>query len=220
MVGRGLAGDAPRTEEEEAAQIATALHESLHSVRGAAAQPSAWSTPASESTAGVHFVASETEIFIAGQEPSAAPPVREPEAEEESASSSTGPAVSLSGYPLSPAQLAARQLVGKDRLERGRTCGYFALQKLEGHITWVPASPVLEWPSNQKRLFVLIRGKRGVDRRGLAAFSYGLFKGYVENYGKIDPWAIFHGFASQAEALEYWQAVFGNQPWPLLPGMP
>ena len=94
------------------------------------------------------------------------------------------------------------------------------MRKARGEIDRVPASPQIAGPASDKRVFVLIRGLPGLEKRGLGQFRYQRFKGYVEVDGEIEPSCIFHGFASVAEALEYWQAVYHDLPWPLLPPRP
>ena len=127
---------------------------------------------------------------------------------------------SLSGIPLTAAQRAARRIVGESRLVRAAVAGWCALEKKLGLIQAVPRTPELQGAASERRLFILIRGIPGCELIGLAPFRYSQFQGYVEVNNRIHPRAIFHGFASQAEALEYWQAVFGNLPWPLLAPRP
>ena len=51
-------------------------------------------------------------------------------------------------------------------------------------------------------------------------YQYPQLRGYVEVDGDVSPSCIFHGFFSVAEALEYWQAVYYDRPWLLLPPRP
>ena len=135
------------------------------------------------------------------------PAAQEPEAEPGDRRRSEERPTSFSGVEVSRAQANARRLVGDERLRRARTAGLFAARKARGEIERVPATPQVTGPAADKRLFVLIRGLPSLGQGGLAPFRYQQFKGYVEVDGVIEPSCLFHGFASQAKALEYWQAV-------------
>ena len=128
--------------------------------------------------------------------------------------------LSLAGVSITRDQAHARRLVGGERVLRAYRAGAWAAAKARGKIEWVPATPVIAGAASDERLFVLIRGLPDLGQKGLGQFRYQQFKGYVEVDGVIEPSCIFHGFASQAEALEYWQAVYHDLPWPLLPPRP
>ena len=222
---RGLADDAPASAEEEAEHLARALAESAaesSSAEGVAAPPSVSESAASSGAAApvvINFIASTQVIYISGNG-SAAASTQGPEAEPAERRGSGKEQASFSGVEVSRPQANARRLVGDERLRRAHRAGLFAARKARGEIARVPPTPQIAGPAAEKRLFVLIRGLPDLERRGLAPFRYQQFKGYVEVDGVIDPTCIFHGFASQAEALEYWQAVYHDLPWPLLPPRP
>ena len=222
---RGFADDAPASAEEEAEHLARALAESAaesSSAEGVAAPPSVSESAASSGSAApvvINFIASTQVVYISGSAP-ATPPTQEPEAEPADRRGSDKRAISFSGVEVSRAQANARRLVGEERLRRAHRAGLFAARKARGEIVRVPATPQVTGPAADKWLFVLIRGLPNLGQRGLAPFRYQQFKGYVEVDGVIEPSCVFHGFASQAEALEYWQAVYHDLPWPLLPPRP
>lgn len=92
----------------------------------------------------------------------------------------------------------------------------------------MPATP--RRPAGAKSIFVIIRGRSGPGDdfttavRGLAPFPYADIFGYVgraagggANGRGIHDHAIFHGFRSQAEAVEYWNAATADAPLQWLP---
>ena len=130
---------------------------------------------------------------------------------------STAVGLSFAGVPLTPGQAAARRTVGEERLRRAAEAGRQALLRKEGRAEGTPAIGPLHGPGAGRRVFVLIRGLPGESISGYCPFRWRGFRGYVCNDGEVEASCIFHGFASQAEAHEYWQAVHGAIPWPLLP---
>jgi len=182
----------------------------------------------------VNFVAADEVVFVA-VESAARPDPAESEAQPEASSAGTsaavstprqatersgsqraGSGVSLAGIPLTSAQQAARRQVGEDRLQRAAVAGRQALLKEEGQIECVAPSLPIRGAGAERRVFVLIRGRPGVGLSGFCPFRWQSFKGYVCNDEGLVASCVFHGSASQAEALEYWQAVHGARPWPLL----
>ena len=233
---------APSTEEEEEEQLQAALRASRGETQQSSAEGATAPSSASDSAdpgqwaGGADFVASESVVHVVrrrrpqeqSRSSAASSGSAEPEAEAEPArvhppSRSSGQSeagLSFSGIPLAAAQLSARTVVGEARLVRAYQAGCWARAKLGGLLERVPRSERLEGSAGRRRLFVIILARPGLAQRGLAAYAYERIKGYVEVNGQLEDSCIFHGFASQAEALEYWQAVYGRLPWPVLPPRP
>ena len=120
------------------------------------------------------------------------------------------------GVSITLDQAHARRVIGGERVPRAHWAGAWAAARARGEIKSVPASPALVGLRSEENVFVLIRSLPDLGLRGLAPFRYPQLRGYVEGDGVVSPSRILHGFFSVAEALEYWQAVCYDLPWPLL----
>ena len=177
------------------------------SAASSAAAPAATEPETEPSARRLDLVASDQGLYVASYAPS---DVRVPGAR----------LLSLAGVIITPEQAHARKVIGGEQVPRAHRAGTWAAARAREEVKSAPASPVLVGHRSEENVFVLIRGLPDLGLRGLGPFRYSQFKGYVEVGGVVSASCIFHGFFSVAEASEYWQAVYYDLPWPLLPPRP
>jgi len=145
----------------------------------------------------------------------------------DSAASSSSPAVEAESRtdPSGQHRESKQQLgdVPESLLSRAAIAGKWARQKLNKEIKFVKPSPkIRSGDFSFNSVYVLIQAaERHQPAKG---FFYGKWEDFVEyvavHKGKNFPFdnrAIFHGFATGAEALTYWTEVFGNEDPDILP---
>ena len=102
---------------------------------------------------------------------------------------------------------------GAERLERARSAGEFARQKLEGTRSCVPPTPPLSRSCQhiQNRLYVIVRGWCG--EHGFT-YSWSTASRILGIRGNLPPppEVIYHGFPSLVEAQEYWRSAGFTHP--------
>ena len=207
-------------------EVATSASEgaAASEVSGAAAAGAhtASSTEAEEAAAipqGVVIIAVPGGPLVIGLPEASQAACDEPEPEtEEAAAAEPRPAPQTSASRPHP-PTAARNRVRLERLERAFEAGRNALPKLRGLTGRVPATPTEGFEdASAKRFFVLLKGKRGIIAEGFYPGRWAGFAWYVETCsGQLDGSSVYHGWASQTEAEEYWRAAGRQQPWMVLP---
>ena len=111
----------------------------------------------------------------------------------------------------------ARNGISVERLQRAFLAGQFGQQKVQRQIQRVPPTPVFGGPADDKRCFVLLRGRPGARLEGYYEGRYRKFAWYVEEPPAVlHDDVVFHAWASQTDAEEYWRGAGRMQPWPLL----
>lgn len=123
-----------------------------------------------------------------------------------------GPEAAAPSSPAGPAPpLSPPPSVCAERLDRAALAGKYAGQKASGVIRAVPKTPALA-REGPKTVFVVIRARPPLGAQGIYYGDFHGIAGYVVNESGVglDPRAIFHGFTTAAEALEYWRAATGG----------
>ena len=100
-------------------------------------------------------------------------------------------------------------------LQRARTAGKYAREKLHGMLTHVVPTPAPPPGLPPGRWYVIIRGAqdRPPTRELCRTWRHCEERVYARsgiNAGQICPAAIFHRWDSFGEAVAYWQVVFGE----------
>ena len=91
-------------------------------------------------------------------------------------------------------------------LARAAKAGVNAGRKLSGEIERVPRSPPSASAAPSRHYVVLLSPH--TPARGVGEGHWSDFARHVErSSGELHPAAVFHGFASHAEALAYWEAA-------------
>ena len=185
----------------------------------------------------VHVTVVEAPRAAAEGSPAAADaPAPPPQAESCADSRQPSPEPSDSGEAQGPAGASATALALA--LERAGTAGEQAALKLAGRQRRVAASPTppAEF-GGTKVFFVVVRARHDLQAeggshdelkkptaqerggpRGLVVGPWALARGYVcSDRGGIVAEAIFHGFATRAEAEAYWRGAVGDIALPTLP---
>jgi len=216
----------PLTAAEEERDLIAAIAASLEvsAGEGAAASP-AQAAAADEAVglaAGIVLVAlADGTIFIPLPLPAAVPTplVEAARTREASGLPAGGPEDEPEPSPALEA-VRARFGIPAARLRRAHEAGAAARPKLSGSAAQVPPTLALPGvPKDDKRCLVLLRARAGLNVSGFFEGRYRAgFAAYVEqSNGAIDPGAVFHGWASQTEAVQYWLGAGQRLPWPLLP---
>jgi len=108
---------------------------------------------------------------------------------------------------------AAAARVPADRLMRARIAGEAAGAVLRGERARVPATPPLTGAAAVRRVFVILRGERD-EISGYTVGGFESARRFVEaRRGVLADEALFHGFASLAEAAAYWDGAGMPRPW-------
>ena len=131
-----------------------------------------------------------------------------------------GAAASASRAAGSPSAGAAStpppaQQVSAERLTRAAEAGKHAAQKVAGLLRVVPRTPPLS-DEGAKVVFVVVRAKPPFTQAGIYYGGFDGVRGYVCSGRGLQPAAVFHGFSTVAEGLEYWGAATGGLPPPVL----
>ena len=104
-------------------------------------------------------------------------------------------------------------------LARAARAGDFARRKLAGELQRVPRSPAPTGGWRNTR-YVVCYSPLSTET-GVGIGTWGEFRRYTElPSGRLHPDAVFHGFATQAEAERYWRHACPEQPLRTLPPWP
>ena len=104
-------------------------------------------------------------------------------------------------------------------LARAALAGDFARRKLASELQRVPRTPAPKGGWRNTR-YVVCRSPLSTET-GVGVGTWGEFRRYTElPNGRLHPDAVFHGFATQAEAERYWQHACPGLPLRTLPPWP
>jgi len=84
---------------------------------------------------------------------------------------------------------------------------------LRGERDRVPPTPPLPRQYDEKKVFVVLRGRDARAAVGLSAQGrYRAVRSLVENEnGELSRDVVFHGFSTVAEGEEYWRSAVGGR---------
>lgn len=99
----------------------------------------------------------------------------------------------------------------EDRLNRAAIAGAHASDRVHRVTHLITSSPPVGGPAGKNRYWVLVRGKEGCSHSGLCDSLTSLKPHVCAPDGQFDTSAIWHAFASKAQATAYWQAALDTE---------